>query len=123
MIKLYRKNKEMYKIFKGITLELGRPLLHLVFDRTKPLHFWVRRSWIWCLIKLNKKSLCLLLKNSTMSLNPRNCPCRSCKKLCQHWIYLNYDFLGLTNFNKKFILYYANNAGIKKKERLRFNFF
>ena len=89
----------MYKVSKGIASELGRSLLQLVFNSLKTTSFLGLKIWDLVPHGIKQKE-----PVAALAWNSRNCPCKSCKKFCQYWIYFKYDFLGLINFNKKLIL-------------------
>ena len=93
----------MYKASKGIASEFSRALVHLVFNGTETASFLGSKIWDLVPHEMKQKESVAALAKSIMVWNRRNCPSRSCKQCCQHRIFLNYDFLGLTNFNKEFI--------------------
>ena len=93
----------MYKVSKGIASEFSRPLVHLIFNGTETASFLGSKIWDLVPHEIKQNMSVAAFAKSIMAWNSRNCPSRSCKKCCQHRTYLSYDFLGLTNFNKKFI--------------------
>ena len=116
----------MYKVSKSIAFELDRPLVHLVFNNTKTASLFGSKICNLVPHKIKQKEPAAVFENSTMAWNPRNCSCCLCEKCCQHWIYLNYDFLGLTNLNKKFILPWVQlckQCRHKEERKTTFEFF
>ena len=80
MEKLYRKNKEMHKVSKGIATEHGSPLWHLVFNSTKTASLG---SKIWDLVphEIKQKEPMAAFVNSTMAWNPLNSPLQIVQKM------------------------------------------
>ena len=100
---LFKWKNYMEKTFEGIASEFSRPLVHLVFNGTETTSVLGSKLWDLVSHEIKQKEPVAAFPNSIMAWNPRNCPSRSSGKCLQQWIYLNYDFLRLTNFNKKFI--------------------